>query len=382
MALLFLFVLRAQAAGLLAKDFTRQELLKALRELGCNVSKESIYKVFQEVAKVDNHPLFVKIDPGQESGSRYCKFRLRSAQDIRRRLAQGIGFRVYEKKFREHADILIGFKVFAESLQGSKFTKTLKVALEPLYREQKPRFDSLTNSCEGIIAAHLAELDDLYATPLPDWTIDKPSELPALLARGIYDEDPEDRGKTKWAPQLGIGPSSVPRALERAAIKRTAYTIKEEVASQREAKDRARELGAKIVGLEVDGGYLRYDAAMDIPEGSKAIYQPLARHEIISDDKQIVKAPPYKSHAETYEQRPPARAHNMQKPGNWTQSSWDPQFIYWELVKACCLLHAYEVLDGVGIVNPETGEVWTNPTLPEVVGLITGEPAAAEPDPS
>ncbi|MCE2471833.1 MAG: toprim domain-containing protein [Anaerolineae bacterium] len=116
-ALLLLFVLRAQAASLLPKDFTRQELLKALRELGCNVSKESIYKVFQEVAKLDNHPLFVKVYPSQGSGSRYRKFRLRSAEDIKRRLAQGIGFRVYEKKFREHADILIGFKVFADALQ-------------------------------------------------------------------------------------------------------------------------------------------------------------------------------------------------------------------------------------------------------------------------
>ena len=88
-ALLLLFVLRAQAASLLPKDFTRQELLKALRELGCNVSKESIYKVFQEVAKLDNHPLFVKVYPSQGSGSRYCKFRLRSAEDIKRRLAQG-----------------------------------------------------------------------------------------------------------------------------------------------------------------------------------------------------------------------------------------------------------------------------------------------------
>ena len=71
----------------------------------------------------------------------------------------------------------------------------------------------------------------------------------------------------------------------------------------------------------------------------------------------------------------------MEKPGNWTKSSWDPQFIYWELVKACCLLHGYEALDVIGIVNPETGEVWTNPTLDELISLITGEAPAAEPGP-
>ena len=37
----------------------------------------------------------------------------------------------------------------------------------------------------------------------------------------------------------------------------------------------------------------------------------------------------------------------MEKPGNWTKSSWDPQFIYWELIKACCLLHGYQVMDAV-----------------------------------
>ena len=115
-----------------------------------------------------------------------------------------------------------------------------------------------------------------------------------MLARGIYDADPQDRSKREWAWLLGISESSVDATLKRAAIKRTAYTEEKEVDSQREAKDWARELGAKIVGLEVDGGYLPYDAAMDIREGTIAIFQPPAKHEIVSNEKQIVKAPPAK----------------------------------------------------------------------------------------
>ena len=59
----------------------------------------------------------------------------------------------------------------------------------------------------------------------------------------------------------------------------------------------------------------------------------------------------------------------------------DPQFIYWELVQACCLLHGYAVKDGVGIYDPRMGEVWTNPTLHEVVRLITGKSDVSEPSP-
>ena len=62
----------------------------------------------------------------------------------------------------------------------------------------------------------------------------------------------------------------------------------------------------------------------------------------------------------------------MKKPGNWHKPHWDPQFIYWELVKACYLLHRYQVRDGVGIYDPETGEIWANPTFDEVVSLIIG----------
>ena len=115
-----------------------------------------------------------------------------------------------------------------------------------------------------------------------------------MLARGIYDAGPEDRSKRESAWLLGISESSVDATLKHAGIKRTAYTEEQEGNSQREAKGRARELGAKIVGVEVDGSYHPYDAAMDIPKGSLAIFQPPAKHEIVSDEKQIVKAPPAK----------------------------------------------------------------------------------------
>ena len=184
----------------------------------------------------------------------------------------------------------------------------------------------------------------------------------------------KDRSKREWAWLLGISESSVDATLKRAAIKRTAYTEEKEVDSQREAKDWARELGAKIVGLEVDGGYQPYDAAMDIREGTIAIFQPPAKHEIVSNEKQIVKAPPAKPTITSPADTPSKRADNMKKPGNWHKPSWDPQFIYWELVKACCLLHGYEVIDDIGIADPRTGEVWTNPTLASLVRLISGEP--------
>ena len=380
-AALFHFALRLCRTGPLAQGFYIDEFIEALRSLGCHLKADTIKKFFKtEVFKDDNHPFFGKVDPSDGSSVRKCKFRLRSQDDIQRRRAQRIRYRVYEEKFGEHPDILIGFEVFAEALPGSTFPKTLKSALEPLYKEQKQRFDSLIHSCERIIAGYLADLDDLTATPLPDWTINKPCEMTAMLARGIYDADPQDRSKREWAWLLGISESSVDATLKRAAIKRTAYTEEKEVDSQREAKDWARELGAKIVGLEVDGGYLPYDAAMDIREGTIAIFQPPAKHEIVSNEKQIVKAPPAKPPITSPADTPSKRADNMKKPGNWHKPSWDPQFIYWELVKACCLLHGYEVIDDIGIADPRTGEVWTNPTLASLVRLISGEPDVAEPD--
>ena len=379
-AVLFHYVPRALKANLLATNFTRGECMKALRKLGCHISDGAIYKVFQEVAKCDNQLLFVKVDPSEGSGSRNCKFQLHGLDDIRRRIAHVVRYRVYESTFHKHRDTLIDFKVFNQAKLGSEFTITLESALKPLYKEQKERFESLKHVCEQKIAAYQTDMDDLSATPLPDWTIDKPSELPALLARGIYGADPEDRSKREWAWLLGISESSVDATLKRASIERRAYTEREEVSSQREAKDRARELGAKIVGLEVDGSYLPYDAAMDIPQGSLAIFQPPAKHEIVSDEKQIVKAPPAKPSIPAPANTPSKRADNMRKPGNWHKPSWDPQFIYWELVKACCLLHGYEIIDDIGITDPQTGEVWTDPTLEDLVRLISGKPGVAEPD--
>ena len=87
---------------------------------------------------------------------------------MRRRLLHAICFHVYKKKFRQHRDTLIGFEVFDDALQGSNFEKTLNLALEPLYKEQKPRFKTLAHACEGIIAGYEADLNDLSSTPLPD----------------------------------------------------------------------------------------------------------------------------------------------------------------------------------------------------------------------
>ena len=151
-AVLFLFALRGRSAGLLPQAFTRLEFIKALPELGCNVSEGSIYRVFNDLSEHDNHPVFSKIDPSEESSSRHCKFRLRSLEEIRDRLLQSIRYRIYENKFRRHPDIVIDFEVFAQVLQGSNFEKTLESALKPLYAEQKQRFESLVRSYKGLIA--------------------------------------------------------------------------------------------------------------------------------------------------------------------------------------------------------------------------------------
>ena len=379
-AQLFFFTFGARSAGTLAESFTTQEFIQTLRELGSNLSDRSIYRAFEHAAKHGDHVLIAKLDPSQGSRRRNAKYRLRSLDDSKHRLLHDIRLRIYERKFAEQRDILIGFDVFDEALPGSSLAITLESTLQPLHREQKPRFDSLINRCEGLIAGYLADLDDLSATPLPDWSIDNATDLPAMLAHALYVDDPQDRGKREWERLLGISRSGVPKVLERAAIKRTAYTIEEDVDSQREALDRAREHGAKIKGVKVDGAYQRYDAAMDIPPDSRVILQPPAKHEKISDEKQIFKAPPAKSSLASAVDTPKKRADNMRKPGNWHEPRWDPHFIYWELVKACRLLHGYEVIDDVGIADPRTGEVWTNPTLDEVVHLIIEESDIAEPD--
>ncbi len=56
------------------------------------------------------------------------------------------------------------------------------------------------------------------------------------------------------------------------------------------------------------------------------------------------------------EHRRTAPADDTNNPGNWTKSSWAPYFIHLELVKACCLLHGYKVLEDVGVYDPRTGE--------------------------
>ena len=151
-----------------------------------NISERTIYRVFEDVFEHDNHPLLAKLDPCTGSSVRNCKFQLRGLDDIRRRLLHGIRYRVYESTFHKHRDTLIDYQVFSEALPGSEFTKTLQSALEPLYREQKQRFESIKYKREQKIAAHQTDLEDLSSTPLLNWTIDKPCELPAWLAHGIY----------------------------------------------------------------------------------------------------------------------------------------------------------------------------------------------------
>ena len=92
----------------------------------------------------------------------------------------------------------------------------------------------------------------------------------------------------------------------------------------RDALNQARERGAKIMGVEVDGGYLPFDAAMVIPQGSVAILQPPAQHEIVSDEKVVITAEPAKSAVSPPGDSMTERADNMQKPGNWHKPSWDP----------------------------------------------------------
>ena len=379
-AVFFFFAMKARNAGLLADGFTRPEFMNALRDQGCKVSKRTIDNVFEEVLKDDNHTLLAKLDSSIETAARSCLFRLRSLDDIRRRLSHHIRYRTYERTFHKHKKTLINFEAFAEALQRSDFASELEFALAPLYEEQEQRFNSLRHICDQKIAAHSADLDDLSSTSLPaDWTIDKPCELPALLARGIYDADPEDRSKAEWARLLGISESSVPAALERAGIRRIAYTVEVTVDSTREAREQARQRNAKIGGVKMNGVYQLFEAEMEIPRGTQIILQPLSRHEIISDKKQALKSPT--ANGASPDAAPAAeRADNMEKPGNWHRAGWDPQFIYWELVKACSLLHGYEVRDGLGLYDPETGEIWTNPSLEQLVALITGALSAGAPD--
>ena len=111
-AVLFRFAQPASRAGHLAQEFTRQEFLNVVRPLGCNISERSTYRVFEDVFEHDNHPLFAKLDPSQGSSSRNCTFQLRSEEDIKRRIAHVVRYRVYESTFHKHRDTLIGFQGF------------------------------------------------------------------------------------------------------------------------------------------------------------------------------------------------------------------------------------------------------------------------------
>ena len=135
-AALFHYALRFCQSGPLAQGFTRDEFVQGARPLGCNMKADTIKKFFKsEVYEDDDHPVFAKVDPDDGAAIRKCKFRLRPLQDIKRRLLQGIRYRVYEKTFRAHRDTLIDFKAFDDALQGSKFAKKLQAALEPLYQQ-------------------------------------------------------------------------------------------------------------------------------------------------------------------------------------------------------------------------------------------------------
>ena len=158
-AVLFRFAQPASRAGHLAQEFTRQEFVNVVRPLGCNISERSIYRVFEDVFEHDNHPLFAKLDPSLGSSSRNRKFQLRSEEDIKRRIAHAVRYRVYESTFHKHRDTLIDFKVFNQAKLGSELAITLESALEQLYQEQKERFESLKHVCEQKIAAYQTDMD-------------------------------------------------------------------------------------------------------------------------------------------------------------------------------------------------------------------------------
>ena len=82
-AALFRYALPLCRTSPLAQGFTRDEFVKGVRSLGCNLKEDTIKKFFNtEVFKDDNHPTFAKVDPSEGSSSRNCRFRLRSLDDI------------------------------------------------------------------------------------------------------------------------------------------------------------------------------------------------------------------------------------------------------------------------------------------------------------
>lgn len=251
---------------------------------------------------------------------------------------------MYEAEFQKSTDTVIDFEVFAEAPLGSESAKALEKALEPLYETQKRRYKQLVLKCEGIIAHHEKELADLQATPLPpNWKIRKKSDLPAGMARAIFESDNENRSRSQWAKLLGISATGVGDVLDRAGIKRTPNIKTVKATSKRDLLSKARKDKARIMSVETDDGKQRFDAAMEIKGEVTATLQPPAEHEIISDQQPEVQPTPAKPQLSTETAIRNERADNMEKPGNWHKASWDPQFRYWELVKICQIKHGYEV---------------------------------------
>ena len=323
--------------------------------------------------------LTLMTEPPSGSASFACaRWRISSGGSCR-----AYAIRVYEKTFQAHRDTLIDFKAFDEALQGSKFAKTLQAALEPLYQEQKKRFASLK---QCIAKGRSPSIRRSWKICRPRRCPTGPSISPAScrpcwLAASTTPTR-KIAARNEWLRLLGISRSNVRAALlQRAGIQRHAYTVKEEVNSQREAKGSGRVNMAPRSSLPRWTAALRYMTPPWISPKtarSSSSLRPVMKSSRMKNRSSRRRRNP---HLPPAGENSPARAHNMQKPGNWTKASWDPQFIYWELVKACCLLHGYQVMDAVGIVDPETGEVWTNPTLDEVISLITGELPAVEPEP-
>lgn len=377
---LFYFATQLRSAALLPESFSVQEFIAASRMLGCELKERAIYDNFEAARHDDDHPFFAKLDPSAGARSWDVKFRLRPAADIQHRLLRCLRFRIYEEQFRRDPDTIIGFEVFAAVPLGSESAKALKLALEPLYKAQKQRYERLRRKCEKIIARCAADLTDRQATPLPpDWKIRKKSDLPAGVAHAVFAADGENRSLSTWAELLGISKGSVGTVLKRANIQRTARTKIVRARSKRDLLAKAAKEQARIMRVQTDEGSQTFERAMEITGEVTATLQPPAEHEIISEGQPEIRPTPGQSQASPEPETGRERAENMEKPGKWRKASWDPQFRYWELIKICRLKHGYEVEEDVGIYDPKTGDIWRNPSFNCLVSLITGvEPAENE----
>ena len=368
---LYYVISRLRSAGHLPKAFSVQELINAARPLGCELKERAIYDNFKEARHGDDHPFIAKFDPSDSAQARDCKFRLRPTEDIQDRLRRCNRFRVYEKEFQADPDTILGFDVFAAAPLASEFAIALEMALEPLMEAQKQRYERLVRKCEEIIARDEAKLADRQVTPLPpDWKIRKKSDLPAGVARAIFEVDGLNRSRSQWADELGISYGSVGTVLNRAGIQRTPRIKEVKARSKGELLSKAGKARARIMRVETDEGSQPFDAAMEITGEVIATLQPPAEHEIISDEQPVIRPTPAKPPVAPEPESRSERADNMEKPGKWHKASWDPQFRYWELIKVCRLKHGYQVKEGVGVYDPETGEIWRNPSFDDLVRLI------------